>query len=409
MTDTLNNLEGLATYPMPRQQTCPFDPPAELRQRGADEPLTKVRIWDDSTPWLITGYDEQRAVLADPRFSADSRLPGYPATTPSVKARRDRNPAFITMDNPEHDRYRRMFTRDFMIKRVEALRPRIQSIVDGFIDDMVAQGPPADLVQALALPVPSLVICELLGVPYADHEYFQQRSKLMVTRSDDPEPSVLASEELVAYLAELLSAKDREPGDDLLSRLVVDQVRPGNLTLKQAADTALLLLVAGHETTANMIALGTLALLRNPEQLALVRGTDDPKVIANAVEEMLRYLTIVHNGRRRVALEDVEVHGQLIRAGEGVVLANDAGNRDPGAFPGDPDQLDVLRDARHHVAFGYGIHQCLGQPLARVELQVVYSTLYRRLPKLALAVPFDEVRFKHDMVIYGVHSLPLTW
>ncbi|HEY4452732.1 MAG TPA: cytochrome P450, partial [Pseudonocardiaceae bacterium] len=334
---------------------------------------------------------------------------GYPATTPSVKARRDRNPSFITMDNPEHDRYRRMFTRDFMIKRVEALRPRIQSIVDGFIDDMVAQGPPADLVQSLALPVPSLVICELLGVPYSDHEYFQQRSKLMVTRSEDPAPSVRASEELVAYLADLLSAKDREPGDDLLSRLVVDQVRPGNLTLKQAADTALLLLVAGHETTANMIALGTLALLRHPEQLALVRETDDPKVIANAVEEMLRYLTIVHNGRRRVALEDVEVRGQLIRAGEGVVLANDAGNRDPSAFAGDPDELDVLRDARHHVAFGYGIHQCLGQPLARVELQVVYGTLYRRLPNLALAVPFDEVQFKHDMVIYGVHTLPLTW
>jgi hypothetical protein len=158
-----------------------------------------------------------------------------------------------------------------------------------------------------------------------------------------------------------------------------------------------------------MIALGTLALLRNPEQLAVVRETDDPKVIAGTVEEMLRYLTIVHNGRRRVAIEDVEIDGQLIRAGEGVILANDAGNRDPDVFPGDPDQLDVLRDARHHVAFGYGIHQCLGQPLARVELQVVYGTLYRRLPKLALAVTFEEIPFKHDMLIYGVHNLPLTW
>ena len=409
MTDTLNNLEGLATYPMPRQQTCPFDPPAELGRLRGDESIARVRVWDGSTPWLITGYEDQRAVLADPRFSADSRLPGYPATTPSIKARRDRNPSFITMDNPEHDRYRRMFTRDFMIKRVEALRPRIQSIVDELIDDLVAQGPPADLVRTLALPVPSLVICELLGVPYADHDYFQQRSKLMVSRSDDPAPGLKAVEELAAYLTKLIEAKDRDPGDDLLSRLVVDQVRPGNLTLKEAADTAILLLVAGHETTANMIALGTLALLRNPEQLTLVRETDDPKVIANAVEELLRYLTIVHNGRRRVAHEDVEVHGQLIRAGEGVILANDSGNRDPSAFPGDPDELDVLRDARHHVAFGYGIHQCLGQPLARVELQVVYSTLYRRLPNLALAVPFEDVPFKHDMLIYGVHELPLTW
>ena len=414
MTDTLNNLtetphEDMAAYPMQREQTCPFDPPAELGRLRAEEPITKVRIWDGGTPWLITGYDDQRAVLSDPRFSADSSLPGYPAASASVRARRERSRAFITMDNPEHDRYRRMFTRDFMIKRVETLRPRIQSIVDGLIDDMIAQGPPADLVQSLALPVPSLVICELLGVPYADHDYFQQRSKLMVSRSNDPAPSVKASDELGEYLLELLKAKDAQPTDDLLSRLVVEQVRPGNLTFKQAADTAILLLVAGHETTANMIALGTLALLRNPEQLAIVRETDDPKVISGTVEEMLRYLTIVHTGRRRVAIEDVEVHGTLIRAGEGVILANDIANRDPELFGGDPDQLDVLRDARHHVAFGYGIHQCLGQPLARVELQVVYSTLYRRLPGLALAIPFEDVPFKHDMLVYGVYQLPLTW
>jgi hypothetical protein len=281
--------------------------------------------------------------------------------------------------------------------------------VDELIDDMVAQGPPADLVQALALPVPSLVICELLGVPYADHEFFQQRSRVLVSRDSDVQRALAATAELVEYLTELIKAKDRNPTDDLLGRLVVDQVRPGNITIKQAADTALLLLVAGHETTANMIALGTLALLRNPEQLAIVRETEDTTVVAGAVEEMLRYLNIVHAGRRRVAVADVEVHGQLIRAGEGVILANDAGNRDPSAFPGDPDQLDLLRDARHHVAFGYGIHQCLGQPLARVELQVVYGTLYRRLPELALAVPFEEIPFKHDMIVYGVHTLPVTW
>jgi cytochrome P450 len=409
MTDTLSNLDGLAAYPMPRAQGCPFDPPADLGRRRTEEPISRVRIWDGSTPWLVTRYEHQRAVLADQRFSANPDHPGYPYTTPSVKARRQGNPTFISMDNPEHDRYRRMFTRDFMIKRVEALRPHIQSIVDGLIDDMVAQGPTADLVEALALPVPSLVICELLGVPYADHEFFQQRTRLLVARDGDPAATITASGELVEYLAELIRRKDADPADDLLSRLVLDQVRPGNITVKQAADAALLLLVAGHETTANMIALGTLALLRNPDQLAIVRDTEDPKVIANAVEEMLRYLTIVHSGRRRVALADVEVDGQLIRAGEGVILANDSGNRDPAAFPGDPDRLDVLRDARHHVAFGYGIHQCLGQPLARVELQVVYGTLYRRLPKLALAVPFEEVAFKHDMVVYGVHALPVTW
>ena len=171
---------------------------------------------------------------------------------------------------------------------------------------------------------------------------------------------------------------------------------------------ASLVLIAGHETTANMIALGTSALLEHPEQLAELRDTDDLKLVANAVEELLRYLTIVHYGQRRVALEDVEVAGRLVRAGEGVVLAIDAGNRDETAFP-DPDRLDIHRQARHHVAFGYGVHQCLGQPLARMELQVVYSTLYRRIPTLALAIPFEDVPFKHDMVVYGVHSLPVTW
>ena len=409
MTGTLRDPDGLATYPMRRQASCPFDPPPELARLRAEAPVTRVRIWDDSTPWLITDYADQRAVLADPRFSSDLSRDGFPCTTSAVKARRVNNPALITMDNPEHDRYRRMFTYDFMIKRVEALRPRIQSIVDGLIDDLVRQGPPADLLRALALPVPSLVICQLLGVPYTDHDYFQERTQLIVSRDVDVTQVVRATGELTEYLTGLLRAKDADPGDDLLSRLVVSQVRPGNITLKQAADTAILLLAAGHETTANMIGLGTLALLRNPEQLRIVRETGDPKVIAGTVEEMLRYLSIVHYGRRRVATEDVVIGGELIRAGEGVILAGDAANRDPSAFSGDPDQLDVRREARHHVAFGYGIHQCLGQSLARVELQVVYGTLFRRLPGLALAVPFEELPFRNDMVIYGVHELPLTW
>ncbi len=170
----------------------------------------------------------------------------------------------------------------------------------------------------------------------------------------------------------------------------------------------MLLLTAGHETTANMIALGTLALLQNPDQLDRLRESEDPKVVASAVEELLRHLTIVHSGRRRVALADIEVGGVTIRTGEGVVLSNDAANRDPDAFPV-PDLLDIGRNPRHHVAFGFGVHQCLGQPLARVELQVVYSTLYRRIPTLKLAVDPDEIPFKHDGNVYGVYELPVTW
>jgi cytochrome P450 len=365
-----------------------------------------VRLWDGSHPWLVTGYDDQRAVLADRRFSADVTRPGYPHVTASSAARRRRSRTFISMDDPEHSTYRKMLTGTFMIKRVEALRPRIQGIVDDLIDAMLAGTPPADLVTAFALPVPSLVICELLGVPYADHGFFQRCSRTLVSTRSTPQDAVAAADELKDYLSRLLERKSAEPADDLLSKLVVEQ--SGTLTRSQIADMALLLLVAGHETTANMIGLGTLTLLQHPDQLAELRATEDPKLVASAVEELLRYLNIVHSGRRRVALEDVEVGGRLIRAGEGVIVTTDSGNRDANAFP-DPDVLDIHRQARHHVAFGYGVHQCLGQPLARVELQVVYGTLYRRVPTLCLAVPLDQVRFKHDMLVYGVHELPVSW
>jgi cytochrome P450 len=169
-----------------------------------------------------------------------------------------------------------------------------------------------------------------------------------------------------------------------------------------------LMLIAGPETTANMITLGTLALLQHPDQLTLLRECDDPDLIACAVEELLRYLTIVHNGRLRVAVEDIAIAGQTIRAGEGLVMPNEIANRDPAAFD-HPDQLDITRDARHHLAFGFGVHQCLGQPLARMELQVVYGTLYRRIPTLRLATDLDQVPFKPDGMVYGVQQLPVTW
>jgi cytochrome P450 len=405
MTETLSVSETVPDFPMARAAKCPFDPPPQVL---AAEPISRVKIWDGSTPWLITDYETQRSVLGDPRFSADSRKDGYPAVSAAVRARRERGRAFISMDDPEHGRHRRMLTRNFMIKRVEAMRPRVQEIVDGLIDDMLAGPKPADLVTAFALPVPSLVICELLGVPYADHDFFQARSKKIVTRDTPVDEAVRASDDLREYLLDLVAAKEKQPTDDMIGRLVADQLANGELTREEVAGMASLMLIAGHETTANMIALGTLALLEHPAQLAELRDTDDPKLVANAVEELLRYLTIVHGGRRRVATEDVEVAGQLIRAGEGVILANDAANRNEAAFP-EPDRLDIHRDARHHVSFGFGVHQCLGQPLARMELQVVYSTLYRRIPTLELAIPFEEVPFKHDAFVYGVHSLPVTW
>jgi cytochrome P450 len=392
-------------YPMARAAGCPFDPPPALRTLA---PVSRVRLWDGSTPWLITRHADMRAIFADPRVSADARRAGYPHISAGAHARRTRAMSFIGMDDPDHARLRRMVTGTFTIRRVEALRPSIQQIVDEQIDALLGGPRPVDLVQAFALPVPSLVICHLLGVPYADHDFFQRRARVIVSRDESVARVIAAHGELTEYLEGVIADKLAEPADDLLSRLAGEHVATGELSQREAALTAVLLLIAGHETTANMIALGTLALLEHPDQLAALRDTDDPALIAGAVEELLRYLTIVQSGRRRVALQDIEIDGQTIRAGEGIVLAGEAANRDEDAFS-DADRLDVHRDARGHLAFGFGVHACLGQPLARVELQIVYGTLYRRLPGLRLAVPLEQIPFKHDSIVYGVYELPVTF
>ncbi|WP_030755166.1 cytochrome P450 [Streptomyces sp. NRRL F-5135] len=410
MTDThTDTTVELPHHPSPRAAGCPFDPPPALHALQIDKPLTRVRIWDGSSPWLVTRYDHVRTLLGDPRVSAEATRPGFPHRSAGQQASNRARRTFLNMDDPEHARIRRMVTAPFAVKRVEALRPSIQKIIDDLIDQMLAGPKPVDLVQAFALPVPSLVICELLGVPYEDHDLFQRNTKVIVKRDSTPEEVLAATTVLADYLEDLLAAKQVRPEEDLLSELVTKRVATGEMTLRDAAHMSVLLLGAGHETTANMIALGTLALLENPDQLALLRTADDPKVVAGAVEELLRYLNVTHSGRRRVAREDIEIGGEVIRAGEGIIFANEIANRDPEAFAGNPDELDLTRDARRHVAFGYGVHQCLGQPLARVELQAVYSTLYRRIPTLALATGIDQLEFKHDGFVYGVYELPVTW
>ncbi|MGH7751013.1 MAG: cytochrome P450, partial [Candidatus Dormibacteria bacterium] len=313
-------------YPLPRAAGCPFDPPPALRALQTQAPITRVRLWDGSTPWLVTRYADQRALLADPRISSDTRLPGYPHVSAGLRERRTTARTFINMDDPEHARLRRMVTSTFAIKRVETLRPAIQQIVDDLIDQLLAGPTPVDLVQAFALPVPSLVICHLLGVPYADHDFFQRTSKLLVNRDTPPEVARHAQDTLNDYLDRLITDKLAHPTDDLLSRLAGEQVRTRQLTQRELARMASLLLVAGHETTANMIALGTIALLEHPEQLATIMA--DPGKTLDAVEELLRYFTIAESATARVALEDVELAGMLIRVGEGVIALGNAANRD---------------------------------------------------------------------------------
>ncbi|WP_030619442.1 cytochrome P450 [Streptomyces fulvoviolaceus] len=407
MTDTTDPATP-PPFPMERTARCPFDPPPLLRTLQAGQPVSRVRLWDGSTPWLITRHADQRALLADPRISADVTREDFPHHSSSARERSRQGLTFLSVDDPEHSRLRRMVTAPFTNRRMEALRPSIQRIVDELIDGMERGPRPADLVEALALPVPSLVICELLGVPYADHDFFQKRSRLLVDRQAPRDAALQAQAELRDYLDGLIGAKLADPADDLLSRLAVDRLENGELDRLDLADLGVFLLIAGHETTADMISLGTLALLEHADQLAELRDAEDPAVVAGAVEELLRYLTVTHGGRRRMATGDLAAGDVTIRAGEGLILATDIGNRDPAAFE-DPDRLDIRRETRRHLAFGFGPHQCLGQALARIELQVVYGTLARRLPGLRLATELDELRFKHTGQVYGVHELPVTW
>ncbi|MFJ9087909.1 cytochrome P450 [Streptomyces sp. NPDC102384] len=395
-------------FPAARSPKCPFAPSPDMRALSDHGPVTRVRSWGDSTPWAVTGHAEQKALLSDPRLSVEFTRPGFPSPVDPTHAHAGSTDlSFVGMDDPEHARLRRMVSGAFTIKRVEAMRPRVQKMTDEFIDTMLAGPKPADLVQALALPIPSLVISEMLGVPYEDHEFFQANSKSIVSAVASPQERQTAHTNLATYLDDLVGRKLSEPGDDLLSSLCT-QIENGEITRRQAATMGVLLLLGGHETTANMISLGTLLLLQHPDQLALVRDTDDPAVIRTAVEELLRYLSIVHLGRRRTAMEDIEVAGHTIRAGDGVILLGELANRDPSVFP-EPDRLDLTRNARQHQAFGAGAHHCVGQPLARMELQVIYPTLLRRIPTLRAVDDLDAIPFKYDAIIYGLHALPVTW
>ncbi|MDH6214886.1 cytochrome P450 [Streptomyces pseudovenezuelae] len=410
MTDVLGGTVDAAVpdYPMARAPGCPFAPPPEMLKLHAEKPVSKVRLWDGSSHWLVTRYEDQRALYGDQRLSVDTTREGFPYLNAAFRETASKTPpSFLNMDDPDHARIRRMVTGPFTVKRIEALRPAIQRMTDDLIDRMLAGPKPVDLVEALALPLPSLVICELLGVPYEDHEFFQSNSRVGLRRDVPAEDVRAAFGALFQYLDRQLDAKLADPAEDMLSELAA-RMGAGDLSRMEAAMLGILLLGAGHETSANMIALGALAFMEHPDQLAVVRDTDDPKVLASAAEEMLRYLTVVHTGQRRLALEDLEIGGQLVRAGEGVIIPGATGNWEADVFP-DPELLDVHRDARRHMAFGFGIHQCLGQQLARLELQIVYGTLFRRVPTLRLATELDKVPFKDDGIVYGVYELPVTW
>ncbi|MFF4255692.1 cytochrome P450 [Streptomyces sp. NPDC001663] len=397
-----------ATEPVafPQDRTCPYHPPTAYEPLRADRPLTRVTLYDGRQVWLVTGHGLARDLLADQRLSTDRTHPDFPAPTERFAAVKNRRVALLGVDDPKHRTQRRMMVPSFTLRRAVELRPEIQRIVDERIDAMIAQGPTAELVSAFALPVPSMVICALLGVPYADHDFFEGQSRRLL-RGPTVDDVQDARNQLDAYFEELIDRKLKqpEPGDGVLDELVHQQLREGVLDRQEVISFATILLVAGHETTANMISLGTFTLLQHPQRLAELR--DDPGLIPGAVEELMRMLSIA-DGLLRRATEDIEAGGSTIRAGDGVVFATSLINRDQDVYA-DPDSLDWHRPARHHVAFGFGIHQCLGQNLARAELEIALHTLFDRLPTLRLAAPPEEIPFKPGDTIQGMLELPVTW
>ncbi|MDI3385008.1 cytochrome P450 [Streptomyces sp. B-S-A8] len=391
----------VTAFPTARHTGCPFDPPAELAALREESPLRRMRYPDGHHGWLATGHAAVRAIMADPRFSARYELlhlpmPGFEEVEIPPAAPGD----FTGMDAPGHTRYRRLLTGRFTVRRMRLLTERVEELTAEHLDAMAAQGPGLDLVEAYAHPVPAQMICELLGVPYADRKQFTGHVATLFDQRADIEAKGAAYGAVESYVKGLVAAKRAEPTDDLLSDLTGT-----DLTDEELAGVGSLLLGAGLDTTANMIALGAFALLSHPEQLAALRA--EPGLAGPAVEELLRYLTVA-DPAVRTALEDVEVDGRLIRAGDTVTLSFQAANRDPARFPG-PDRLDLRRAATGHVAFGHGAHQCLGQQLARVEMQIALPALLRRFPTLRLAVEPSEVPLREQNNIYGVRSLPVTW
>ncbi|MFE4973239.1 cytochrome P450 [Kitasatospora sp. NPDC056651] len=396
---------GTPRFPTIRPPSRPFDPDESYARLRADAPVSPVRCPAGMDAWLVSRHEDIRAVLTDPRLS--SRGAGSMHMLPSYD-RADPPPgSMIQLDGAEHARLRRLLIGEFTVRRIAALRPSVQRITDRHIDAMLAAGPGADLVRDFALPIPSQLICELLGVPYADHDAFQHDSEVLIGFDADQATRDAATRRLEDYLADLVTRRLAEPRDDLLSRLIArgrTTERPP--TVPELATLGVLLLVAGHETTANMIALSALVLTADPDRAAALRAA--PDTIGLAVEELLRYLSVIQFGLLRYATEDVTVGGTPVAAGDWLVAAIPSGNRDEDVFPA-PDTVDLRRPPRPHLSFGFGPHQCIGQQLARMELRIALATLLRRMPGLRPAEPLAPSAFKHNDIVFGLRSLPVTW
>ncbi len=375
----------------------PYPTYAEIQ---ADEPVLQV----NERHWLVTGYAEAKMVLADhKRFVKDYRN----AVSPEAQVQK---PALIeeilyrnmlALDPPDHTRLRNIVGKAFTQQRIAALAPRIQEIADELVDAFPKNGP-FDLIDAYAFPLPIIVICELLGIPAEDRDKFRVWSNAFIDGSTNYNQHML---DFLDYLTRTLHEKRATPQPDLISDLIHAEIDGETLTEQQLYSMIILLIVAGHETTVNLIGNGVLALLQHPDQMTQLR--ENPDLTEGAIEEFLRYDSPVERATDRYASEDVELGGHLIKQGSYIQLALGAANRDP-ELADEPANLDILRVASKHLGFGYGIHYCLGAPLARLEGKIAVNTLLQRMPHLQLAVTPDKLKYRHSMVVRGLSSLPVT-
>ncbi|MER5432240.1 cytochrome P450 [Streptomyces sp. NPDC002588] len=394
-------LDDDLVYPLPR--IAPMLPPARYVGLREEPPRLATLGTSGQRVWLVSRYDDVRTVLMSRHMSSDHTNPAYPRLLPVPPI--PGIMSFLRMDDPDHGKLRRMISPEFSPRRIHELRPAISATVEGLLDKLESGPRPADLVSAMSLPMPSLVICQLLGVPFEDHDFFQRISGDIVSAVGGPERGAAAMEELAEYVDKLVRHKVQNPTDDLLGRLAREYVNSGRLSHDELVSMARLLIIAGHETVAGAFSLSVFALLEHPAQLAELR--EDPGLWRSAVDELLRFFTVIQ-GDGRVATEDVEVGGVRIAKGDAVMYGALSANHDERVFPG-AGRLDIHRDARRHFAFGLGVHQCIGQALARVELEISLSALFQRFPALRLAVDPAEVPFRHDMLVYGAYRLPVDW
>lgn len=382
--------------------TDPHAAYARLREAG---PVSRI-IGPDRLPvWVVTRYADVRQLLADPRLSLDKthRLPGHYRGF-SLPAALDAN--LLNMDPPDHTRIRRLVTQAFTAGRVERMRPGIQSLADRLLDSVADRGR-ADLVGEFAAPLPITVICDLLGVPHESRRDFRAwTDALLAPNPEAPDGVKSAVAAMVTYFPQLIADKRRTPGNDLLSDLINARDGSDRLTEDELTSLAFLILAAGYENTVQLIGTAVLAMLDHPEQLAALR--DDPAKIEGAVEEFARFDGPALLAIRRFPVEDVEIGGVKIPAGETVMLSLASANRDSARFR-NPDHLDIDRRDRGHLALGHGIHYCVGAPLARLETQIAVSTLLRRFPALELDVPREDLRWRPSMRSRGLIALPVRF